>query len=160
MLFRSAPSDPRTNSVLLAGTGPGRLRYRALIAHLDTPTSQGGNTLVRYLNYADAEDLATKLQAQFGAAGGGGGGGGAAKPGAAAAEGANAGPVTIWADAGTNALVINAPERIRQDMMAVVNQIDIPRLQVQVDAIIVEITASKAAQIGRASCRERVFRVV
>jgi len=142
-------SDPRTNSVLLAGTGPGRLRYRALIAHLDTPTAQGGNTLVRYLNYADAEGLATKLQAQFGGAGGtgGAGAGGAAKPGAAP-EGANSGPVTIWADAGTNALVINAPERIRQDMMAVVNQIDIPRLQVQVDAIIVEITESKAAQIG------------
>ncbi|HVY67180.1 MAG TPA: type II secretion system secretin GspD [Gammaproteobacteria bacterium] len=143
-------ADTRTNSVLLAGTGPSRLRYKALIAHLDTPTAQGGNTLVRYLNYADAEDLATKLQAQFGASGGGGGGGGAgAKPAAGAeAAGANTGPVTIWADAGTNALVINAPERIRQDMLAVVNQIDIPRLQVQVDAIIVEITESKAAQIG------------
>jgi general secretion pathway protein D len=142
-------SDPRTNSVLLAGTGPGRLRYRALIAHLDTPTAQGGNTLVRYLNYADAADLATKLQAQFGGSGGGGGGGAKPAAGAAAgAEGANSGPVTIWADAGTNALVINAPERIRQDMMAVVNQIDIPRLQVQVDAIIVEVSASKAAQIG------------
>jgi len=143
-------SDPRTNSVLLAGTGPGRLRYRALIAHLDTPTAQGGNSLVRYLNYADAEDLATKLQAQFGAAGSSGGGGGAkpAAGAAAGAEGANSGPVTIWADAGTNALVINAPERVRQDMMAVINQIDIPRLQVQVDAIIVEVTESKAAQIG------------
>jgi general secretion pathway protein D len=141
-------SDPRTNSVLLAGTGPSRLRYRALIAHLDTPTAQGGNSLVRYLNYADAEDLATKLQAQFGGSGSGGGGG-AAKPGAPAEGGAaNNGPVTIWADAGTNALVINAPERVRQDMMAVINQIDIPRLQVQVDAIIVEITESKAAQIG------------
>ena len=43
---------------------------RALIAHLDTPSAQGGDTLVRYLNYADAEDLATKLQAQFGGGGG------------------------------------------------------------------------------------------
>jgi general secretion pathway protein D len=143
-------SDPRTNSVLLAGTGPSRLRYRALIAHLDTPAAQGGATRVRYLNYADAEDLATKLQAQFGGSGSGGGGGGAKPPAGAAAgaDAANSGPVTIWADAGTNALVINAPERIRQDMLEVINQIDIPRLQVQVDAIIVEITESKAAQIG------------
>lgn len=149
-------ADLRTNSILLAGTGPTLLRYKALIAHLDTPTAQGGNTLVRYLNYADAEDLATKLQAQFGGSGSGGGGGGGARPAggapgapaAAAGAEANSGPVTIWADAGTNALVINAPERIRQDMMAVINQIDIPRLQVQVDAIIVEITESKAAQIG------------
>jgi general secretion pathway protein D len=140
-----AIADTRTNSVLLAGSGASRLQYRALIAHLDTPSAQGGDTLVKYLNYADAEDLATKLQAQFGGTSGGGGGG------PAPAEGANpavSGPVSIWADAGTNALVINAPERVRQDMLAVVNQIDIPRLQVQVDAIIVEVSAEKAAELG------------
>jgi general secretion pathway protein D len=137
--------DTRTNSVLLSGPVAPRLQYRALIAHLDTPSAEGGDTLVLYLNYADAEDLATKLQAQFG-----GSGGGSAAP---AAEGAppgtpNAGPVTIWADAGTNALVINAPERIRQDMLAVVKQIDIVRWQVMVEAIIVEISVEKLAELG------------
>ena len=142
-------ADARTNSVLLSGASTSRLQYRALIAHLDTPSAQGGNTLVIYLNYADAMDLATKLQAQFGSAGGSSG---AAKPPAAgaAAENATTGPVTIWADAGTNALVINAPERIRQDMLAVIKQIDIPRLQVAVDAIIVELTQQK---VGRARRR-------
>jgi general secretion pathway protein D len=136
-------SDPRTNSVLLAGNGAVKLQMRALIAHLDTPTAQGGDTLVRYLNYADAEDLATKLQAQFGGAG-------AAAPPTPAEGGAPAatGPVTIWADAGTNALIINAPERIREDMLAVINQIDIPRLQVQVDAIIVELSEQQTAALG------------
>ena len=137
-------ADSRTNSVMLAGSGAIKLQMRAVIAQLDTPTAQGGASLVRYLNYADAEDLATKLQAQFGA------GGGSAPP--APAEGgvppALAGPITIWADAGTNALVINAPERIRQDMESVINQIDIYRYQVQVDAIIVELREEKAAQLG------------
>lgn len=137
-------ADARTNSVLLAGSGTIRLQMRALIAHLDTPSAQGGDTLVRYLNYADAEDLATKLQSQFG----GGGGGGAAAPAEGGGAPAISGPVTIWADPGTNALIINAPERIRQDMLAVVNQIDIPRLQVQVDAIIVELSEEKTAQLG------------
>ncbi len=135
-------SDPRTNSVLLAGNGAVKLQMRALVAHLDMPTAQGGDTLVRYLNYADAEDLATKLQAQFGGSG--------SAP-AAPTEGgspASSGPVTIWADAGTNALVINAPERVREDMLAVINQIDIPRLQVQVDAIIVEISEEQTAALG------------
>ena len=142
-------ADNRTNSVLLSGASPSRLQYRALIAHLDTPSAQGGNTQVVYLKYADAEDLATKLQAQFGSAGGTGGGGGGAKPPAGAEAGpAATGPVTIWADAGTNALVISAPERIRQDMLAVIKQIDIPRLQVAVDAIIVELTQQKSAQLG------------
>ena len=136
-------ADGRTNSVLLSGSGPIRLQMRALIAHLDAPSAQGGDTLVQYLNYADAEDLATKLQAQFG-----GGGGAAPAPAEGAAGPANTGPVTIWADAGTNALVINAPERVRQDMIAVINRIDIPRYQVQVDAIIVELTEEKAAQLG------------
>lgn len=135
-------ADARTNSVLLSGAGQVRSEMRALIAHLDTPSAQGGDTLVRYLNYADAEDLASKLQAQFG--------GGANAP-AAAAEGgspATTGPITIWSDAGTNALVINAPERVRADMLAIINQIDIPRYQVQVDAIIVELSEEKTAQLG------------
>jgi general secretion pathway protein D len=136
-------ADTRTNSVLLSGSGAVRLQYRALIAHLDTPSAQGGDTLVMYLNYADAEDLATKLQAQFGATSGQ-----AAPGGEGGAPGVASGPVTIWADAGTNALVINAPERVRQDMLAVVKQIDIPRLQVMVDAIIVELTEEKAAELG------------
>jgi general secretion pathway protein D len=140
-------ADNRTNSVLLSGASNSRLQYRALIAHLDTPSAQGGNTQVIYLKYADAEDLATKLQSQFGSAGGAAGGGGA-KPPAAAAEGGATGPVTIWADPGTNALVINAPERVRQDMLAVIKQIDIPRLQVAVDAIIVELSEQKSAQLG------------
>jgi general secretion pathway protein D len=135
-------ADTRTNSVLLAGSGAVRLQMRGLIAHLDTPSAQGGDTLVRYLNYADAEDLATKLQAQFS------GTTGSTAPPAEGGAPANTGPVSIWADAGTNALVINAPERVRQDMLAVINQIDIPRLQVQVDAIIVEVSEKKAAELG------------
>jgi len=142
-------ADNRTNSVLLSGASQSRLQYRALIAHLDTPSAQGGNTQVIYLKYADAMDLATKLQAQFGGAGGASGGGGGAKPPAPEGGGAaNTGPVTIWADPGTNALVITAPERIRQDILSVIKQIDIPRLQVAVDAIIVELTPQKSAQLG------------
>jgi general secretion pathway protein D len=137
-------ADERTNSVLLSGTDEGRLRYRGLIAYLDAPTETGGATQVRYLNYADAEDLATNLQAQFGGTG--------AAPAAQGAQGG--GPpaaqqgVNIWADPGTNALVINASGKVLQDMMAVIDKIDIPRAQVAVDAIIVEISEDKAAQLG------------
>ena len=137
-------ADTRTNSILLAGSGVIRLQMRGVIAQLDTPSAEGGATQVRYLNYADAEDLATKLQAQFS----GSGGGAAAPPTEGGAAGVASGPISIWADAGTNALIINAPERIRQDMLAVINQIDIPRYQVQVDAIIVELSEEKSAQLG------------
>ena len=127
-------ADDRTNSILLSGPIDRRLRYRALIAHLDTPSGEAGNTQVRYLNYASAEDLATNLQSQFG--------------GLAAGEGGAAEGVNIWADAGTNSLIINAPARITQDMNSVIDRLDIRRAQVQVDAIIVEVSENRASGLG------------
>ena len=132
-------ADGRTNSVLLGGPANQRLRSRALIAHLDTPSGAGGETRVRYLNYADAEELAASLQTQFGAAAATGADGGAST----GAEG-----VSIWSDAGTNSLVMNAPARVLQDMNAVIDRLDIRRAQVQVDAIIVEITEERANELG------------
>lgn len=130
-------ADERTNSVLVSGSLNNRLRYRALIAHLDSPNDEGGDTRVRYLNYADSEELATSLQSQFGAAG-------------AATEGATgpAGGVNIWADVGTNSLVINAPAAVLQDMTAVIDKLDIRRAQVKVDAIIVEVSEDSSGQLG------------
>ena len=55
-------ADERTNSVLVSGDKADRLRLRTLIAHLDTPLEDGGDTRVRYLRYADALELATKLE--------------------------------------------------------------------------------------------------
>ncbi|HEX7081948.1 MAG TPA: type II secretion system secretin GspD [Gammaproteobacteria bacterium] len=135
-------ADERTNSILLSGSESDRMRYRALIAYLDAPTEGGGDTRVRYLNYADAEELAMRLQTQFGA------GAPAAAGGEGGAPPAAEGPVSIWADPATNALVMSAPARVMQDMMAVIDQIDIRRAQVAVDAIIVELTEEKAAELG------------
>ena len=124
-------ADNRTNTLLVSGPLNRRLRYRALIAHLDTPSGKGGDTHVRYLNYADAETLASNLQTQFAGSGGDG-----------------AEPINLWADPGTNSLIINAPARILQDMNAVIDKLDIRRAQVQVDAIIVELTANRANELG------------
>ncbi len=129
-------ADSRTNSILLTGPTNRRLRYRGLIAHLDTPTGEVGNAQVRYLNYADAEELASNLQTQFGGAVAGG------------ADGATDVSVNIWADGGTNSLIMNAPARVMQDMNTVIDRLDIRRAQVQVDAIIVEVTESRANELG------------
>ncbi len=58
-------ADERTNSVLISGENSQRLRLKTLVAHLDTPLATGGDTQVRYLNYADAEKIATKLREQI-----------------------------------------------------------------------------------------------
>ena len=58
-------ADDRTNSVLISGEKSQRLRLKTLVTHLDTPLETGGDTQVRYLNYADAEKIAGKLKEQI-----------------------------------------------------------------------------------------------
>ncbi len=143
----SLVADARTNSVLIGGDKNGRLRLRTLVAHLDTPLEDGGDTQVRYLRYADAEELATKLQQQYAGTGTPGAAGGAA--GAAGAAGGNPNQaITVWADTQTNALIVNAPPKVMRSMMTVVDKLDIRRAQVLVEAIVVEVVADKTAELG------------
>jgi general secretion pathway protein D len=136
-------ADDRSNSVLVTGEASQRLRIKTLITHLDTPLESGGDTQVRYLHYADAEKIATKLKEQVQ-------GVTQAAPGGAAAAGAAAADrnVTIWADVETNALVITAPPKMMRQVMSIIDKLDIRRAQVQVEAIVVEIDSEKASEFG------------
>ncbi|CAN5177391.1 GspD family T2SS secretin variant XcpQ [soil metagenome] len=136
-------ADERTNSILISGDKNERLKLRSLVLHLDTPLEDGGNTRVRYLNYADAVELAGKLSEQ------------AAQQeieGAAGAEGAPPRPgmpgVHIWADEQTNALVMTALPKTMRSLMQVIDKLDIRRAQVAVEAIIVEVSSDRAAELG------------
>ena len=55
---------------------------------------------------------------------------------------------TIQADSSSNALIINAPEAIYNNLRAVIEMLDVRRAQVFVEVLIVEITAEKAAEFG------------
>ena len=141
-------ADDRSNSVLIGGDKNARLRIKALVAHLDTPLDNGGDTQVRYLQFADAEKIATKLKEQISATvaitGGPPAAGGAAGGVAASADKST----TIWAEPETNALVITAPAKIMRSLMAVVDKLDIRRAQVLVEAIIVDVQMDKNAELG------------
>ncbi|HEV8330533.1 MAG TPA: type II secretion system secretin GspD [Steroidobacteraceae bacterium] len=138
-------ADDRTNSVLISGEKAQRLRLKTLVTHLDTPLETGGDTRVRYLNYADAEQIAGKLKEQVTGItqGAPGAPGQAATPQAAADR-----STTIWADKQTNALVVTAPPKIMRQIMTVVDKLDIRRLQVLVEAILVDISEQKTAELG------------
>lgn len=136
-------ADARTNSILIGGDRSERIRLRALIAHLDTPLEDGGDTQVRYLRYADAEELAGKLQQHFSqqtAAAG--------AAGAAPAAGPNNSDVNVWADPQNNAIVVTAPSQQMRSLMSIVDKLDIRRAQVLVEAMIVEVIADKVSELG------------
>ncbi len=171
-------ADERTNSILLSGENSARVRMRGLISNLDTPVESGGNTRVVYLRYANAADLLQILtgvsagQAKIGT-GGDDSTAGAATPAAAApaanANGAAAQPqptvptasivrrasqesdtanVDIQADEDTNALIITAPPDEMRSILAVIEQLDIRRAQVLVEAIIAELSENNSSALG------------
>jgi general secretion pathway protein D len=139
-------ADDRSNSVLVSGDPTQRLRIKTLIAHLDTPLQAGGDTQVRYLRYADAEKIAPKLKEQItgqAQAAPGGGAGAANNPSALADK-----ATMIWAEPETNALVITAQPKAMRQINAIIDKLDIRRMQVLVEAIIVEVGADKSAALG------------
>jgi general secretion pathway protein D len=152
--------DERSNRIVLAGDAEQRLAMRALIAELDVPVESSGRVQVVYLRYAKAEDLvpvlkklATNesllnsvagLESQTE--------GGAQK--AAPTQVSNLDKsaleerISIEADERTNSVIISAPPPIVTALKGVVKELDIRRAQVLIEAILVEVTESKQAELG------------
>lgn len=172
----SVLADPRSNSLIIRAPSAARANLaKSLIAKLDQPTAQPGNVHVVYLKNADAVRLAQTLRAvvasDASAQPGGGAqqpqqpqqpqitspgqqgqlGQGALQPAAAPTPAAlpTGGPGGfIQADAATNALIITASEAVYRNLRIVIDQLDARRAQVYVEALIVEVSAEKAAELG------------
>ncbi len=84
----------------------------------------------------------------FPSSGGGYGGGGNGSGGGGGSTTFAAGGAMIQADNANNALVIMAPEPIYNNLRAIIEKLDIRRAQVFVEALIVEVSADKAAEFG------------
>jgi general secretion pathway protein D len=135
--------DERTNSVLLSGDKQERIRIRALISHMDIPLEEGGgDTHVIYLKYAKAEELVSVLMGVSKTFTKG-------KTGQTTQPAAiGAGLINIQADASNNALIINAPAGVVRSLRAVIQQLDIRRAQVLVEAVLAEVSYEKSTELG------------
>ncbi|MFB2643324.1 type II secretion system secretin GspD [Shewanella bicestrii] len=136
-------ADERINAVVVSGDEKSRQRVVELIHRLDAEQASTGNTKVRYLRYAKAEDLvevltgfAQKLE-------------GEKDPSAQAAGGGKRrNEINIMAHTDTNALVISAEPDQMRTIESVINQLDIRRAQVLVEAIIVEVAEGDNVGFG------------
>jgi general secretion pathway protein D len=169
-------ADSRSNTLIVRAANPARLAaLRTTIERLDRPSNlvgSGGSLWVVHLKHADATRLATVLRAAFasvGVGGSGAGGGGASiatlpvapgatqAPSAGGAAGANA-PVSgaaavstggfVQADPATNSLIITAPEPLYRQVRAMIDQLDTRRAQIFIEALVVEVSGSDAADFG------------
>ena len=147
----SVMADERSNAVLLGGDSGERERIKKLIQRLDTPLKDTeGNTQVVYLRYASAENLAPILEgyAQQVADSSKTGGGTASAAPVASSGSSGFEKTKVLADKDSNALVITAPPKTMRQIRSVIQQLDIQRRQVLVEAIIAEVSATKSSQLG------------
>jgi general secretion pathway protein D len=89
-------------------------------------------------------------QGQQSSVGMGGTGGTFAQQGQATAAGGGGGQGSgfIQAEASTNSLIITAPEAVYRNLRAVIDQLDVRRAQVYIEALVVEVTSNKASEFG------------
>jgi len=66
----------------------------------------------------------------------------------ATGAGAGQGSGFIQADASTNSLIITAPDAIYRNLRSVIDQLDVRRAQVYIEALVVEVTSNKASEFG------------
>jgi len=141
-LIPTIVADDRSNSVIVSGEVKARERVVRLVKRLDSELETNGNTRVYYLKYSKAEDLVKVLS-------------GVSKNIASEASsgqartGANAKVETsIEAHESTNTVVITGQPEMLRSLEGVIRQLDVPRAQVHIEAIIVEVYESDGAQLG------------
>lgn len=152
-------ADARTNSIVVRSDNPARVaRVRAMVEQLDVPTGASGNIHVVHLKNAEAARVAQTLRAILSgeappagqAATQSSSLGAAPAPTALqpAAVAAPSGGGMVQADPASNAVIISAPDAVFANLRSVIEKLDVRRAQVYVEALVVEVTADKAAEFG------------
>ena len=140
--------ESRSNSVIVRAPSEARANLaKSLIAKLDQPTAQPGNVHVVYLKNAEATKLAQTLRAVISSD--------ISAPAPPASPGQAQGALSsggtagfIQADASTNTLIITASEAVYRNLRSIIDQLDARRAQVYIESLIVEVTATRAAEFG------------
>ncbi|HYV45032.1 MAG TPA: type II secretion system secretin GspD [Myxococcaceae bacterium] len=151
--------DERTNKLIVVASPSAFERIVRLIAEIDVPTTSGGGINVYALENANAEDMAGTLQSLAqGTANKSGRGSSQPPPGVSLPPGVGprqgttaelfSGEVKVSADKATNSLVIIANQADYRNMVRVIQKLDVPRRQVFVEAVIMEVNLDRDHQFG------------
>lgn len=126
----------RGNTLLLKGDPVVLERLLRVVAELDESNEAKEDVRVVYLKHAAGEELAPMLQ-QISAS--------LSRTGSSE-DGASR--TSVSHHRGTNSLVISADPEMQQALDTVIRQLDVPRAQVLVEAIIVEVSDTAARELG------------
>lgn len=150
--FKIVP-DERTNSLIIIGPANERRKIDELARGLDTELSPGDQRInVYYVKYANAMELVDVLSGMLSghrrvAAPGAAGAAGGARAATGRSEGLSD-EVSITGDPATNAVIINASASDYRSILSLLEDLDIQRPQVFVEAIVAEVSIDRAEALG------------
>jgi general secretion pathway protein D len=146
-------ADDQTNSLIVVGTEDSYLKLIELLKKLDAKPSETGRIHVLPLQHAVAEELAQTLNQMLSGArqGAAARGQGAAQPGGGTAGGLFEGEIQVTADKSTNSLVITSSGHDYAQLRLVIAELDQPRRQVFIEAVIMDVSVSDSVSLGVSS---------
>jgi general secretion pathway protein D len=134
-----------SNSILIRAEPSMLTRLSSVVDELDQMGGAKADLSVIYLNHADAEELAPLLREVANAQ----------EPQAAGAGGGENQPATLGRQRAqisfhkpTNSIIINGDADIQRTLRTVIEQLDVRRAQVLIEAIIVEVSDRTAKELG------------
>ncbi|MDC2963781.1 type II secretion system secretin GspD [Gammaproteobacteria bacterium] len=130
----SIVGSTRTNSLIVKGQKETVGKILNLIKRLDVPANRSGSTQVVRLAHSDASELAELLKNIINTE--------------KSVENENAVKASIQADEALNALVIRANPSTMLEVKDIIEKLDVRRLQVLIEAAIVEVTSDFSRQLG------------
>ena len=145
-------ADERTNQLIIVATPAAYLKIDKLLRRMDMPIEGEGQIHIYYLENANAEDVASTLSSLTSGSGRSKSSGkGASNPASGSAGGAASlfsGEVKITAHKPTNSLVIESTLKDYVAIKRVIQQLDVRRKQVYVEAVVMEISSNKNKNFG------------
>ncbi|MEZ5897492.1 MAG: type II secretion system secretin GspD [Parvularculaceae bacterium] len=127
---------PASNSVLIRAEPAVVARLASVVSELDRIGGARADVTVVALHHADAEEMSTLLREI------------AASQAAATGTAETAQAPMISYHKSTNSIIISGDANMQQSLKKVVEQLDVRRPQVQIEAIIVEVSDSTARSLG------------
>jgi len=138
----SLVEDSLNNRVIVSGPGMARSAFRKLLVSLDVPSLKTGTVEVIYLDYSRASEIQSVLSGMLDSetflrlAG---------QP---VGDGKKNATYKIEIDELNNAIVLAAPREVIVELKNVVRQLDLPRPQVLIEAVIAELSENQAKNLS------------
>ncbi len=130
-------ADSRVNALFVVGSATDHARIAAIVKVLDSDQGNDAQMSAIRLRHARAAEVLAALQPLLAGQGGAAGGGAAVT-----------GQVKLSSDDGTNSMLVLASPRDTLAVRAMLHELDAPRRQVYIEAMVLEVSTNRSRELG------------